>query len=101
MFSMAGVPPFLGFWAKLSVLKEVVSSAGLVWLAILAVIFSIIGAFYYLRIVKLMYFDKQETDIQFQPARDMQMVISINSLAVLALGLFPGGLMSLCLTVIN
>ncbi|NIQ10177.1 MAG: NADH:ubiquinone oxidoreductase subunit N, partial [Gammaproteobacteria bacterium] len=56
MFSMAGVPPFVGFWAKLSVLKEVVQ-ADMVWLAIIAVFFSIIGAFYYLRVVKLMYFD--------------------------------------------
>ena len=101
MFSMAGVPPFLGFWAKLSVLKEVVSASGMLWLAISAVIFSIIGAFYYLRIIKLMYFDKPERDITISAGKDMQVALSVNSLSVLALGLFPGALMTLCLSVIK
>ncbi|MDH5180746.1 MAG: NADH-quinone oxidoreductase subunit NuoN [Gammaproteobacteria bacterium] len=101
MFSMAGVPPFLGFWAKLSVLKEVVSSGGLIWLAILSVVFSIIGAFYYLRIIKLMYFDQPENTQPVEADLDMRLAISTNSLAVLGLGLFPGALMALCLAAIT
>ena len=100
MFSMAGVPPFLGFWAKLSVLKEVVATGNLLWLAILAVIFSIIGAFYYLRIIKLMYFDKPEDSQAITADFDLKLALSTNSLLVLGLGLLPGGLMALCLTAI-
>lgn len=95
MFSMAGVPPFLGFWAKLSVFQEVVS-VGMVWLAVLGVIFSIIGVFYYLRIVKLMYFDQPVEHAPLQCATDMRIVLSFNGLAILVLGLFPGALISLC-----
>ncbi len=96
MFSMAGVPVFLGFWAKLSVLSAVVD-AGLVWLAAVAVTFSIIGAFYYLRVVKLMYFDKPEDDTPIESDIDVRVMLSANSLAILGLGLFPGGLMGLCM----
>ncbi len=96
MFSMAGVPVFLGFWAKLSVLSAVVE-AGMVWLAVVAVIFSIIGAFYYLRIVKLMYFDKPEDSSPLDSEIDVRVMLSANSLAILALGLFPGALMGLCI----
>ena len=95
MFSMAGVPPTVGFWAKLSVLQSVVN-IGLVWVAVVAVIFSIIGAFYYLRIVKLMYFDKPEDANPIQSFSDMKIVLSANSLAVLILGAYPGGLLALC-----
>ena len=95
MFSMAGVPPALGFYAKLAVLEAVVN-AGLVWVAIIAVVFSIIGAFYYLRIVKLMYFDKPEDTTPIQAAPDMRAVLSLNGLMVLILGLFPGGLLAIC-----
>lgn len=98
MFSMAGVPPFLGFWAKLSVLKEIVATGSLVWLAIVAVIFSIIGAFYYLRIIKLMYFDKAEDTTEITADIDLKVALSANSLMVLGLGLLPGGLMALCMT---
>lgn len=101
MFSMAGVPPFLGFWAKLSVLKEVVAADSLIWLAILAVIFSIIGAFYYLRIVKLMYFDKPEDTESISANIDLKVALSVNSLMVLGLGLMPGGLMALCTSAIT
>lgn len=97
MFSMAGVPPFLGFWAKLSVLKEVIATGSLLWLAIVAVIFSIIGAFYYLRIIKLMYFDKPEDTQAIVADIDLKVALSANSLLVLGLGLLPGGLMALCL----
>ncbi len=95
MFSMAGVPVFLGFWAKLSVLSAVVE-AEMVWLAAVAVVFSIIGAFYYLRVVKLMYFDKPEDNTPIDSEFDVRVMLSANSLAILVLGLFPGALMSLC-----
>ena len=98
MFSMAGVPPFLGFWAKLSVLREVVES-GMVWLAATAVVFSIIGVFYYLRVIKLMYFDSAEDTNVLQGSTDMRVVLSINGLLVLLIGVFPGQLMALCLSV--
>jgi NADH-quinone oxidoreductase subunit N len=99
MFSMAGVPPFVGFWAKLSVLKAVVS-VDLVWLAITAVVFSIIGAFYYLRIVKLMYFDTPQDTSSLEGAADVRVLLSLNGIAVLGLGLFPQAIMGLCLSVL-
>ncbi len=95
MFSMAGVPPFLGFWAKLAVLEQVVE-AGMTWLAVVGVVFSIIGAFYYLRIVKLMYFDKPEDTSPLNPNMEMRMALSLNSLAILYLGVFPGSLLAIC-----
>lgn len=95
MFSMAGIPPTVGIYAKLSVLQAVLS-AGYVWLAVVAVLFSLIGAFYYLRIVKLMYFDEPETDAPILPQSDIKLLISANGLAVLAFGLFPQSLMALC-----
>jgi NADH-quinone oxidoreductase subunit N len=88
MFSMAGVPPFVGFWAKLSVLKALVS-ADMVWLAVTAVVFSIIGAFYYLRIIKLMYFDTPQDTSAIEGASDMRVMLSVNGLAILALGVYP------------
>ncbi len=95
MFSMAGVPPFLGFWAKLVVLEEVIA-ADMLWLAIVGIIFSVIGAFYYLRIIKLMYFDKPEDTAPLESSLDTRLMLSLNSLAVLGLGLFPGGLLAVC-----
>ncbi|SCY35062.1 NADH-quinone oxidoreductase subunit NuoN [Nitrosospira sp. Nsp13] len=95
MFSMAGVPPTVGIYAKLSVLQAVLS-AGYIWLAVVAVLFSLIGAFYYLRIVKLMYFDEPETDAPILPDGDVKLLISANGLAILAFGLFPQVLMALC-----
>lgn len=101
MFSMAGVPPFLGFWAKLSVLQQVVA-ADMVWLAVVAVIFSVIGAFYYLRVVKLMYFDKPAEDlVPLRRNTDLRVLLSANSLAVLGLGIYPGALMALCAAAIG
>jgi len=99
MFSMAGVPPALGFYAKLAVLEAVVN-AGFVWLAVVAVVFSIVGAFYYLRIIKLMYFDKAEDHAPLEASVDMRAVLSVNGLAVLFLGLFPGSLLALCISAI-
>jgi NADH-quinone oxidoreductase subunit N len=95
MFSMAGVPPTVGFYAKFSVLNAVVQ-AGHLWLAIAAVLFSLIGAFYYLRIVKLMYFDAAESHAPIALGQETTLLISANSLAVLVLGLLPGALMSYC-----
>ncbi|MDH5327881.1 MAG: NADH-quinone oxidoreductase subunit NuoN [Gammaproteobacteria bacterium] len=99
MFSMAGVPPTIGFFAKLSVLQAVVgvSSANLVWVAVVAVIFSIIGAFYYIRMVKIMYFDKPDNNDAIESNPEMKILISANSLAVLGLGLFPHSLYALCM----
>ncbi len=94
-FSMAGVPPFLGFWAKLAVIQAVVQ-VDMVWLAIVAVVFSVIGAFYYLRVVKVAYFDAPEVDTPIAPPADQHWLLSANGLAVLALGLFPSWLMALC-----
>ena len=95
MFSMAGVPFFIGFFAKFSVLQAVVA-AGYMWLALVAVLFSLIGAFYYLRVVKLMYFDAPIDESPLTAATDMRILISVNGLAVAALGIFPQVIMSLC-----
>ena len=95
MFSMAGVPPTVGFHAKLAVLSAAIG-AGFVWLAVAAVLFSVIGAFYYLRLVKLMYFDEAETDAPIAPAADFRAALSTNGILILALGIFPGALMGLC-----
>jgi NADH-quinone oxidoreductase subunit N len=101
MFSLAGVPPFVGFFAKLYVLRSVID-VGLTWLAVAAVIFSIIGAFYYIRIVKLMYFDRAPANAKSLKAEfDMRWLLSGNGLAVLLLGIMPGPLMALCARVIT
>jgi len=95
MFSMAGIPFFIGFFAKFSVLQAVVA-AGYMWLAIVAVFFSLIGAFYYLRVVKLMYFDAPVDETPLTAGLDMRILISANGLAVAFLGIFPQVIMSLC-----
>ena len=100
MFSMAGVPPTVGFYAKFSVLNAVVQ-AGYIWLAVAAVLFSLIGAFYYLRIVKLMYFDKPESHTPITLSQDTALLISVNGLSLLLLGLLPGTLMSVCAVAIQ
>jgi NADH-quinone oxidoreductase subunit N len=99
MFSMAGVPPFVGFWAKLAVI-QVVLDAGLMWLAIAAVLFSVIGAYYYLRVVKLMYFDEPVERGALEGSGAFKFVLSANGLAVLLLGLYPGLLLALCAAVL-
>ncbi len=99
MFSMAGVPPFLGFYAKVAVFSAAIE-AGFAWLAVLGIVFAVVGAFYYLRIVKLMYFDEPVDEAPLEAALDMRLTLSVNSLAVLALGIFPGGLIALCARVI-
>ncbi|MEW8250424.1 MAG: NADH-quinone oxidoreductase subunit NuoN [Candidatus Thiodiazotropha sp.] len=100
MFSMAGVPPTVGFFAKLFVLDAVVS-VSLTWLAVVGVFFSIIGAFYYIRVVKLMYFDEPVDESPLTMGVDTQVALSLNGLAMLVLGLFPAGLFSLCQTAIG
>ncbi len=95
MFSMAGVPPAVGFYAKLSVLWAIID-AGFVWLAVIAVLFSLIGAFYYLRIVKLMYFDEPTDRAPLAPALDVRLLLGLNGALILALGVYPGGLMQMC-----
>jgi NADH-quinone oxidoreductase subunit N len=95
MFSMAGIPFFIGFFAKFAVLQAVVA-AGYLWLAIVAVIFSLIGAFYYLRVVKLMYFDQPTDSSPLVAPMDMRVLISANGLAVAVFGMFPDTLMIMC-----
>jgi len=95
MFSMAGVPPTVGFYAKLSVLSAVIN-AGYVWVAAYAVLFSVIGAFYYLRIIKFMYFDDEGDSTPIESSLDVRAVMSANALAILLLGIFPGTLMGMC-----
>ena len=95
MFSMAGIPFFVGFFAKFSVLQAVVA-AGYMWLAIIAVLFSLIGAFYYLRVVKLMYFDEPLDETPLTASADMRFLVSANGLVVALLGIFPQFIMSLC-----
>jgi NADH-quinone oxidoreductase subunit N len=100
MLSMAGVPPMIGFWAKWSVLAQVVD-AGFVWLAIVAVMFAIIGAFYYLRIIKLMYFDKASDMTPIEAGMDMRVALSANALVILLLGIMPQTLMAVCLSALG
>lgn len=93
MFSMAGVPPLLGFYAKFAVLAAVIE-IGRTWLAIAGVLFSVIGAFYYLRVVKLMYFDEPVDEAPLAAGSDLRLVLSLNGLLVLALGIFPQALIA-------
>ncbi|MGH8369889.1 MAG: NADH-quinone oxidoreductase subunit NuoN [Gammaproteobacteria bacterium] len=101
MFGMAGAPPFVGFFAKLYVLRAVID-ANLTWLAGVAVFFSIISAYYYIRVVKLMYFDRAaEGTRAIESGLDLRWVLSGNGIAILLLGLLPGPLMALCARVIT
>ncbi|HQO30009.1 MAG TPA: proton-conducting transporter membrane subunit, partial [Accumulibacter sp.] len=95
MFSMAGVPFFVGFFAKFSVLQAVVA-AGYLWLAIVAVLFPLIGCFYYLRVVKIMYFDQPMNTRPIEAPMDTKILLSANGLAVAILGIVPQSLMSIC-----
>ncbi|CAN7669774.1 NADH-quinone oxidoreductase subunit NuoN [Acidovorax sp. LjRoot66] len=98
LFSMAGIPPMVGFYAKLSVLQALVASgqAAYIAMAVFAVVMSLIGAFYYLRVVKVMYFDAPLTATSVSAPLDVRVVLTINGALVLGLGLLPGGLMALC-----
>ncbi|MEZ5643763.1 MAG: NADH-quinone oxidoreductase subunit NuoN [Burkholderiaceae bacterium] len=98
MFSLAGVPPLVGFYAKLAVLQALLASpdAFHVGLAVFAVLMSLVGAFYYLRLIKVMYFDAPTQDAAIEAGADVRSVLSINGALVLILGIVPGGLMALC-----
>jgi len=95
MFSMAGVPPTLGFYAKFAVLQAALQ-AGFLWLVVFAVLMAVIGAFYYLRIVKLMYFDEPTDNTPINNPPEMNMLLSVNALGLLALGIMPQRLMDIC-----
>ncbi|MBL8492051.1 MAG: NADH-quinone oxidoreductase subunit NuoN [Rhodocyclaceae bacterium] len=95
MFSMAGIPFFVGFFAKFSVLLAAID-AGYVGVAVFAVLFSLVGAYYYLRVVKLMYFDPPADSAPIQASLDMRVILSANGIAVAAFGLFPQAMMALC-----
>jgi NADH-quinone oxidoreductase subunit N len=97
MASLAGVPPLLGFWAKLAVLSAAVNG-GMVWLAIVGVLCSVIGAFYYLRVVKVMWFDEPVGEAQPpRPGHALPVVFGINAFGLLALGLYWNPIMAWCL----
>jgi NADH-quinone oxidoreductase subunit N len=98
MLSLAGLPPTVGFYAKLSVLQSLVSTnvTGYVYLAVAAVVLSLVGAYYYLRIIKVMYFDEPLDASPIVSTSDVRAVMSLNGIAVLAFGILPGGLMALC-----
>lgn len=95
MFSMAGAPPTLGFYAKFTVLQAALQ-AGYLWLVVFAVLMAVIGAFYYLRVIKLMYFDEPQDASPIQAPLDMRVVLGVNAFSLLVIGLMPQGLMSLC-----
>lgn len=97
MFSLAGIPVFIGFFAKWQVIAAALS-AGFVWLSIIAVVTAVIGAFYYLRVVKLMYFDEPDNTEPVTAPVDFRAVLTVNGVAMLGLGIFSGGLISLCVS---
>ena len=98
MFSLAGIPPTVGFYAKLSVLQALISTnvPGFIWLAVVAVLLSLVGAYYYLRLVKVMFFDEADDVRAITSTGEVRAVLSLNGAAVLLFGLLPGGLMALC-----
>lgn len=100
MFSMAGIPPFLGFWAKMAVLEGALN-AGYTWLVVFAVLMSVIGAFYYLRVVKVMYFDAPRDTSPIEAGAGLRGLLAVNAMALLVLGGFPGALMTACLNAIR
>ena len=100
MFSLAGVPPFVGFYAKVVVLESLLAT-DMFWLAGSAVFFTVIGAFYYLRVVWYMYFTDPLNEESLEAATDLRVVLSVNGLALLVLGVFPGGLLNLCARVLS
>ena len=100
MFSLAGIPPTVGFYAKFAVIEAAVN-AQFVWLAVVAVMTSLIGAFYYLRIVKLMYFDEAVDTAAIEARGDARAILSVNGLSLLALGILPQPLMGLCVVALT
>jgi NADH-quinone oxidoreductase subunit N len=101
MFSTAGVPPFVGFWAKLRIFQVLWETHHL-WLVVIAASMSVVGAYYYLRVVKLMYFDEPPPALPpAQPAAGVRLALGLNAAAVLLLGLLPGPLLDLCARVLH
>jgi len=98
MFSLAGIPPTVGFYAKLAVLQSLVSTNDTTYvvLAVIAVVLSLVGAFYYLRIVKVMYFEEPRESAPIVTTGDVRILLSLNGAAVLVFGLLPGWLMTMC-----
>lgn len=109
MLGMAGIPPWVGFWAKLHIIEAVLQASRtvgdaapvFVGVAITMVVFSVIGAYYYLRVLKYMYFDEPVDSAQLEAATDMKLALSANGIAVLVLGIMPGALLALCARVIG
>jgi NADH-quinone oxidoreductase subunit N len=98
MFSLAGVPPMVGFYAKLAILQALVTTnvTGYIVLAVVAVVLSLIGAYYYLRIVKVMYFDQPTDASRPLQSNGVSVLLALNGAAVLVFGMLPGGLMAMC-----
>jgi len=95
MFSLAGLPPTIGFYAKFTVFEAAID-VGLVWLVVIGVMTSLVGAFYYLRVVKLMYFDDPLDDSPIESRGDTRALLSLNGIALLLFGIFPQPLMGVC-----
>jgi NADH-quinone oxidoreductase subunit N len=97
MFSLAGVPPLFGFWAKVLVLEAAIH-AGMLWLAIVGIVAAFVGLYYYLYVIKVMYFDKAEEGslLAGKPDRPLRLVLSLNGLSLLALGVYWGPLLGWC-----
>jgi NADH-quinone oxidoreductase subunit N len=101
MFSTAGVPPFIGFWAKLRIFQALWETNHL-WLVVIAAAMSVVGAYYYLRVIKLMYFDEPSGALPGTvPAAGVRLALGLNAAAVLLLGLLPGPLLDLCARLIH
>jgi NADH-quinone oxidoreductase subunit N len=98
MFSLAGIPPTVGFYGKLAVLQALITTneSGYIWLAVIAVLLSLVGAFYYLRIVKVMYFDEPVSMLPLSGGGGVRALLALNGAAVLVFGLLPNGLMAVC-----
>jgi len=100
LFSLAGVPPMMGFAAKFAVLQAVLAT-GAIWLTVLAVMFSLIGAFYYLRVVKVMWFDEPTDSEAISVPFDMRATLTANGIGVVVLGIYAGPLLTACMNAIN
>jgi NADH-quinone oxidoreductase subunit N len=98
MLSMAGVPPFIGFYAKLFILQQVIS-AGFITIAVIAVVFAVISSYYYLQVVKSMYFEDSNNEITITAPMDMKLILSINAVLILVVGLFPDFWMKLSISI--
>lgn len=98
MLSMAGVPPFIGFYAKLFILQQVIS-AGFITIAVIAVVFAVISSYYYLQVVKSMYFEDSDNEITITAPMDMKLILSINAVLILVVGLFPDFWMKLSISI--